>query len=48
VSDVEGTNKKVKLLATKVEAKSLDASLFAVPAGYTEFKMPAMPGHHRR
>jgi len=48
LSDVEGTNKKVKLLATKVEAKSLDASLFEVPAGYTEFKMPTMPGHHRR
>jgi hypothetical protein len=47
VSDVEGTNKKVKLLATKVEAKSLDPALFQVPAGYTEFKMPAMPGHHR-
>jgi len=48
MSDVEGTNKKVKLLATKVEPKSLDASLFTVPAGYTEFAMPTMPGHHRR
>ncbi len=48
VSEVDGANKKVRLLATKVEAKSLDPALFQVPAGYTEFKMPAMPGHHRR
>jgi hypothetical protein len=29
------------MIATKVEKKSLDASLFAVPAGYTQMQMPA-------
>lgn len=34
------------MLATKVERKSLDASLFAVPAGYSQFQMPAgVPQH---
>lgn len=30
--------------AIKIERKSVDASLFTVPAGYTEFHMPKMPG----
>jgi Domain of unknown function (DUF4412) len=34
------------MLATKVEKKSLDASLFSIPAGYTQMQMPAgMPQH---
>jgi hypothetical protein len=34
------------MIATKVEKKSLDASLFSVPAGYTQMQMPAgMPQH---
>jgi hypothetical protein len=34
------------MLATKVEKKSLDESLFSVPAGYTQMQMPAgMPQH---
>jgi len=36
------------MLALKVERKSIDASLFAPPAGYTQMQMPAgmqMPQH---
>jgi hypothetical protein len=34
-------NGETTMLATKVEKKSLDASLFSVPAGYTQMQMPA-------
>jgi Domain of unknown function (DUF4412) len=40
VSNVEGGSKKVVMEATRVESRSLDASLFQVPAGFTEMKMP--------
>jgi len=43
VSRVEGGQKQVVLEATKIEMKSLDASLFAVPAGYSEMRMPGRP-----
>lgn len=36
--------KTMSMEATKVEKKSLDASLFEVPGGYSEFKIPGMPG----
>jgi Domain of unknown function (DUF4412) len=32
---------ETRMLAVKVEKKSLDASLFAPPAGYTQMQMPA-------
>ena len=32
---------------TKIEKKSLDASLFEVPKGYTQMQMPMMPGMGR-
>lgn len=43
VSNVEGGGKKVVMEATRVEPKSLDASLFQVPAGYTQMRMPGRP-----
>ncbi len=36
--------KTMTMEATKVEKKSLDASLFQVPDGYSELKIPGMPG----
>ncbi len=42
VSTYDGGTKKVMMEATRVEPKSLDAALFAIPAGYTEMKMPGM------
>ena len=39
MSRLEGGTAKVVLLAKTIEAKSLDASLFTVPAGFTEMKM---------
>ena len=40
------TNGETTMLATKVEKKSLDASLFSIPAGFTQMQMPAgMPQH---
>jgi hypothetical protein len=44
VSTYDGATKKVMMEATRVEPKSLDASLFQIPAGYTEMKMPAGMG----
>ena len=35
------SNGETTMLATKVERKPLDASLFSVPAGYTQMQMPA-------
>lgn len=40
---VKEGKKTVTMEATKVEQKKLDAAMFAIPAGYTEFKMPGMP-----
>jgi len=42
VSTYDGGTKKVVMEATRVEPKSLDASLFQIPAGYSEMKMPGM------
>jgi hypothetical protein len=42
VSSYDGGTKKVVMEATRVEPKSLDASLFQIPAGYSEMKMPGM------
>jgi len=42
------SNGETQMLATKIDRKSLDASLFSVPAGYTAIQMPAgmqMPQH---
>ncbi len=44
ISKIDGANLKNTMLATKIEAKSVDASLFQVPADYTEMKMPAGMG----
>lgn len=44
ISKIDGANLKPVLLATKIEAKSVDASTFAVPSDYTEMKMPAGMG----
>jgi hypothetical protein len=42
LSSYEGSTKRVVMEATRVEPKALDASLFQIPAGYTEMKMPGM------
>lgn len=42
LSNYEGSAKKVVMEATRVEAKSLDAALFQIPAGFSEMKMPGM------
>ena len=39
ISRLEGGSAKVMMVAKSVDAKPLDASLFAIPAGYTEMKM---------
>jgi hypothetical protein len=44
ISKIDGANLKTTMLATKIEAKSVDASLFQVPADYQEMKMPAGMG----
>lgn len=42
---VEGTTRRQVLLVTKIERQPVEASLFTVPAGYTEMQMPpGMPG----
>jgi hypothetical protein len=43
VTSVDGGTRKVAMEATRVEPKALDASLFQVPAGYTEMHMPGRP-----
>jgi hypothetical protein len=42
VTNLDGGKRQVMMEATRVEPKSLDASLFAVPDGFTEMKMPGM------
>ncbi|MEO8635978.1 MAG: DUF4412 domain-containing protein [Gemmatimonadales bacterium] len=39
ISRLDGNSAKVMMLAKSVEAKTLDASLFTIPAGFTEMKM---------
>jgi hypothetical protein len=42
VTELKGDKRRVIMEATRVEPKSLDASYFEVPAGFTEMKMPGM------
>jgi hypothetical protein len=44
IDRMEKGQPKTVMLATKVEPKSVDASLFKVPADYTEMKIPAGMG----
>ena len=44
VTRIKGDQRTVQLEVTSVEAKTLDASLFQPPAGFTEMKMPGMGG----
>lgn len=44
LSRIRDGNVTNQMLATKIEPKSVDASLFQVPAGYQEMKMPAGMG----
>jgi hypothetical protein len=48
VTKIEDGKRKVLMEATRVEPKSLDASLFQIPSGFTEMKMPGgmMPPKH--
>jgi hypothetical protein len=39
VTSLEGGERRVMMEATRIEARALDDSLFAIPAGYTEMKM---------
>jgi hypothetical protein len=47
VTRIKGEQRTVQMEVTGVDAKTLDAALFQVPAGYTEMKMPGMgpPGN---
>lgn len=40
IVEVKGSNRKTMLVATKVEAKKLDESMFTVPAGMKKMTMP--------
>ena len=42
VSKLEGGKAEQMMIVTKLEPKSVDASVFQVPAGYQEMKMPGM------
>ena len=44
MEQVEGTSRRQVFIVTNVERQAVDASLFTVPAGYSEMSMPAMPG----
>ncbi len=44
LSRIRDGNVTTQMIATKIEAKSVDASVFEVPAGYQEMKMPAGMG----
>jgi hypothetical protein len=48
VTNLDDGKRRVIMEATRVEPKSLDASLFQIPAGFTEMKMPGgmMPPKH--
>jgi hypothetical protein len=43
VSVIENGAPRTLMEATSIERKSLDASLFEIPAGFTETRMPGMP-----
>jgi hypothetical protein len=42
VTEIKGEKRRVVMEATQVAPKSLDASYFEVPAGFSEMKMPGM------
>ena len=44
ISRIKGETVTTQMIATKIEPKSVDASLFQVPADYQEMKMPAGMG----
>jgi hypothetical protein len=44
ITEIKGTKREVQMEATKIDATSLDASLFEIPTGFNEMRMPAMPG----
>ena len=44
IESVEGTNRITRLEVKTVQKQAVDASLFEVPADYTEMTMPGMPG----
>lgn len=46
VSNVKGSSREMVMEATKIEPKVLDPSLFKVPDGYSEMKLPMMPQGH--
>ena len=43
VTRIQGGKSEVMMVATSITPKSVDASEFTVPAGYTEMRMPMMP-----
>jgi hypothetical protein len=48
LTDLKEGKRRVIMEATRVEAKSFDASYFEVPAGFNEMKMPGMMGPPRQ
>lgn len=48
LTDLKDGKRRVVMEATRVEAKSFDASYFEVPAGFSEMKMPGMMGPPRQ
>lgn len=44
ISRIKGDSLRTQMIATKIEPKSVDASIFQVPADYQEMKMPAGMG----
>jgi hypothetical protein len=48
LTDLKEGKRRVVMEATRVEAKSYDASYFEVPAGFSEMKMPGMMGPPRQ
>jgi hypothetical protein len=48
ISRIKGDSVTTQMIATKIEPKSVDASLFQVPSGFQEMKMPAGMGMPQR
>ncbi|MGH7702291.1 MAG: DUF4412 domain-containing protein [Gemmatimonadales bacterium] len=46
ISNLKGSKREMVMEATKIEPKALDPSLFKVPDGYAEMKLPMMPQGH--
>lgn len=45
---VKGERRELVMQVKSIEAKSLPAELFEIPAGFQEMKMPSLPGLRRR